>query len=93
MKDHVVPYLEEKLLKQATQKLLEVKWQAEIRVLEIEAWLERQEQLSQEEKNNISTQALEYYDQVIKPAEKNYDKEVDQIRTWKKIRQQFKQGF
>lgn len=84
----MISYLEEKAFREATAKLLQVKLISESQLIDVEAWLDNQENLSLEEKQNIANQAMEYYDLAMIPAEKEYDKTINKIFGWKKIRKQ-----
>lgn len=84
----MVSYLEEKALREATFRLLQVKWKAESQLMSVEAWLETQVHLSLEQRNKITATALEVYDRTMIPAEKEYDQEIERLRVWRKVRQQ-----
>lgn len=81
----MITYPEILEFQEASKKLLEAKLFLEFKYCQAMAKLETKD-LSPEDYDKACLQIMENYDRAITPAEQEYDKIMDRIRTWKKER-------
>lgn len=83
----MLTYLEEKIYQEAHyflhQAQLKINYKYQMAETQIEA-----ANISDEEKNNYFDVIINDYDQSMKQAEAEYDKVMNKIRSWKKVRRQ-----
>lgn len=82
-------YLEVKAIKEIGEKLASDKEPYDLARYRFLTWLEQQN-ISISEYNEKLDSYMEMYDRQIASAEIEYDKAMDKIRPWKKIRKEFR---